>query len=60
LTGLYTPERQLVGFGTVTYQLGFLGDDEGGEAELTQEVTASYLPIPGHGAVRLQRQSRSC
>jgi hypothetical protein len=47
LTGLYTPERQLVGFGTVTYQLGFLGDDEGGEAELTQEVTASYLPIPG-------------
>jgi hypothetical protein len=47
LTGLFTPERQLLAFGTVTYQLGFLGDDEGGEAALTQQATASYLPIPG-------------
>jgi hypothetical protein len=47
LTGLFTPERQLVAFGEVTYQLGFLGEDEGGEAALTQQVTASYLPIPG-------------
>jgi hypothetical protein len=47
LAGLFTPERQLVAFGTVTYQLGFLGEEEGGEAALTQEVTASYLPIPG-------------
>jgi hypothetical protein len=47
LAGLFTPERQLVAFGTVTYQLGFLGEEAGGEAALTQEVTASYLPIPG-------------
>jgi hypothetical protein len=47
LTGLFTPERQLLAFGTVTYQLGFLGEEEGGEAALTQEVSASYLPIPG-------------
>ncbi len=47
LTGLFTPERQLLAFGTVTYQLGYLGEDEDGEAALTQEVTASYLPIPG-------------
>jgi hypothetical protein len=47
LTGLFTPERQLLAFGTVTYQLGYLGQDAGGEASLTQEVTATYLPIPG-------------
>ena len=47
LTGLFTPERQLLAFGTVTYQLGYLGEDAGGEATLTQEVTATYLPIPG-------------
>jgi hypothetical protein len=47
LAGLFTPERQLLAFGEVTYQLGYLGEEEGGEAPLTQEVTAGYLPIPG-------------
>lgn len=47
LAGLYTPERQLVAFGDVTFQLGYLGDEAGGETELTQQATARYLPIPG-------------
>jgi hypothetical protein len=47
LAGLYTPERQLVAFGEVTFQLGYLGDEAGGETELTQQAMARYLPIPG-------------
>lgn len=47
LTGIYTAERQLLGFGEVTFQLGHLGDEAGGEAELTQQVEAGFLPVPG-------------
>ncbi|MBS3941572.1 MAG: hypothetical protein KG028_11495 [Actinobacteria bacterium] len=47
LTGIYTSEQQLLGFGEVTFDLGYLGDDAGGEAELTQQVRASFLPVPG-------------
>lgn len=47
LAGLFTPERALLAFGEVTFQLGYLGDEAGGETELTQEATATYLPIPG-------------
>ncbi|MEX2503263.1 MAG: hypothetical protein WD378_00335 [Egicoccus sp.] len=47
LTGIYTSERQLLGFGEVTFDLGHLGDEAGGEAELTQRVQAGFLPVPG-------------
>lgn len=47
LTGLFTQDRQLLAFGEVTFQLAFLGDQPGGQAELTQETTATYLPVPG-------------
>jgi hypothetical protein len=47
LAGLFTPERQLLAFGEVTFQLGYLGEEAGGQTELTQEATAAYLPIPG-------------
>jgi hypothetical protein len=47
LAGLFTPERQLLAFGEVTFQLGYLGEEAGGETELTQQATATYLPIPG-------------
>jgi hypothetical protein len=47
LAGLFTADRQLLAFGEVTFQLAYLGDEPGGEAELTQETTATYLPVPG-------------
>jgi hypothetical protein len=47
LAGLFGADRALLAFGEVTFQLGFLGDQAGGEAELSQQATASYLPIPG-------------
>ncbi|GGI04285.1 hypothetical protein [Egicoccus halophilus] len=47
LAGLYTQERQLLGFGEVTFDLGHLGDAAGGETELTQRATAAFLPVPG-------------
>jgi hypothetical protein len=47
LAGVFTAERELLAFGEVTFQLGYLGDQPGGAAELTQEVTASFLPVPG-------------
>ncbi|MFA9428968.1 hypothetical protein [Egicoccus sp. AB-alg2] len=47
LTGIYTSERQLLGFGEVTFDLGYLGEEAGGEAELTESVQAGFLPVPG-------------
>jgi hypothetical protein len=47
IAGLFTAERQLVGFGDVTVQLAYLGDQPGGEGQLSQQVTAPYLPVPG-------------
>ncbi|MFA9445466.1 hypothetical protein [Egicoccus sp. AB-alg6-2] len=47
LAGIYTSERQLLGFGEVTFDLGFLGEEPGGEAELTERVQAGFLPVPG-------------
>lgn len=47
MTGIYTAEQQLLGFGEVTFDLGYLGDEPGGEAELTQRVQADFLPVPG-------------
>jgi hypothetical protein len=47
LAGVFTPERQLLGFGQVSFQLGYLGDEAGGETEIDQTVTAPFLPVPG-------------
>lgn len=47
LAGVYTPERQLLAFGEVTFELGYLGEQAGGATELDRQTTARYLPIPG-------------
>lgn len=47
IAGVLASDRSLLAHGDVTFQLGYLGDEAGGETELTQETTASYLPIPG-------------
>jgi hypothetical protein len=47
LAGVFTPERQLLGFGEVDFQLGYLGEDAGGETEIDQSVTANFLAVPG-------------
>lgn len=47
MAGVFTPERELLTFGEVEFRLGYLGDEEGGEAVLGQEAIASYLPVPG-------------
>jgi len=47
LAGVFTPERQLLGFGAVGFQLGYLGEDAGGETEIDQSVTADFLAVPG-------------
>jgi hypothetical protein len=47
LAGVFTTERELLAFGEVTFELGFLGEEQAGAAELTQQVTASFLPVPG-------------
>ncbi len=47
LTGLLSAERELLAFGEVTFQLAHLGDEPGGEVELTQTVQAPFLPVPG-------------
>lgn len=47
LAGVFTPERQLLGFGEVGFQLGYLGEEAGGETEIDQSITARFLPVPG-------------
>jgi hypothetical protein len=47
IAGLFTAERELLAFGEVTFELAYLGDEPGGEARPTQEVSASFLPVPG-------------
>lgn len=47
LAGVFTPERQLLGFGEVSFQLGHLGDEAGGETAIDQTVAADFLPVPG-------------
>jgi len=47
LAGVFSPERQLLGFGEVGFQLGYLGEDAGGETEIDQSVTADFLAVPG-------------
>lgn len=47
LAGVLSSERELLAFGDVHFQLGHLGDEPGGETDLTQSVTATFLPVPG-------------
>lgn len=47
MTGVFTPARELVLFGELSFELGYLGEEPTGEAELEQQVTATFLPIPG-------------
>jgi hypothetical protein len=47
LAGVFSAERELLAFGEVTFELGFLGDEPGGAAELSQQTTARFLPVPG-------------
>jgi hypothetical protein len=47
LAGVFTTERELLAFGEVTFELGHLGEQPSGAAELAQETTASFLPVPG-------------
>lgn len=47
LTGLLSQDRELLAFGEVTFQLAHLGDEPGGEAEVTQSATARFLPVAG-------------
>lgn len=47
MTGVFTPARELVLFGDVTFELGYLGEEPTGSAELDQQVTARFLPVPG-------------
>ena len=49
LAGLIGPEGELLGFGEVTFRLGYLGEEAGGEASLDTTLEASYLPVPGMG-----------
>lgn len=47
MAGLFSAQQELLAFGDVTFQLGFLGDEPTGAAELAQETQASFLPVPG-------------
>ena len=47
LTGIYTSEQQLLGHGEVTFDLGYIGEDESAATELTESVQARFLPVPG-------------
>lgn len=47
LAGVLTPDAAQLAFGEVTFELGYLGDEPAGEAELQGETTARYLPVLG-------------
>jgi hypothetical protein len=47
LAGVFTAERELLAFGDVTFQLAYLGEEPGGAARPSQEVSAPFLPVPG-------------
>lgn len=47
LAGVLTSEAVQVAFGEVTFELGYLGEEPSGEAELAGQTTATYLPVPG-------------
>lgn len=47
LAGVANAQQELLAFGEVSFELGYLGEETGGEADLTQQATASFLPVPG-------------
>lgn len=47
MAGLFSQSQQLLVFGEVVFQLGYLGEEQGGEATLREPVTATFLPVPG-------------
>jgi len=47
LVGLFTPDRQLVAHGEVEMGLAYLGDGSEEQAQIEQQVTATYHPVPG-------------
>jgi hypothetical protein len=47
IAGVLSADAVQLGFGEVEFQLGYLGDEPGGEAELTGGLVASYLPVLG-------------
>lgn len=47
LAGVLTPDAAQLAFGEVTFELGYLGEEPAGEAELQGESTARYLPVLG-------------
>jgi hypothetical protein len=47
LAGVLTADAAQLAFGEVTFELGYLGEEPAGEAELTDEATARYLPVLG-------------
>jgi hypothetical protein len=47
LAGLVTPDQRLIGWGTVKMQFAYLGTrNQALKGNVSEEVTASYLPIP--------------
>lgn len=47
MAGLFSQSRELLIHGDVTFQLGYLGEEAQGEADLREPVTASFMPVPG-------------
>ncbi|MEX1164229.1 MAG: hypothetical protein WEB03_11685 [Nitriliruptor sp.] len=47
LAGILTGDAVQLAFGEATFELGYLGDEAAGEAELVDDVTARYLPVLG-------------
>lgn len=47
LAGVLTADAAQLAFGEVTFEVGYLGDEPSGEAELLGETPARYLPVLG-------------
>jgi hypothetical protein len=47
LAGVLTADATPIAFGEATFELGYLGDEPSGEAELLGTETARYLPVLG-------------
>lgn len=47
IAGVFTDDRQLIGFGEVEMRFCHLGDDATADPEPISTTTASFLPVPG-------------
>ncbi|MEX2329027.1 MAG: hypothetical protein WD575_04780 [Nitriliruptoraceae bacterium] len=47
LAGVFTPDRSLLGFGEVTFQLGHVDPGQPDQVALPQQTTARWLGVPG-------------